>query len=998
MSATSVAAQLATAIGKVRENSPLRPVTIICGPRARGDILEELTSAGTVLGVKVTSCTGYILDRAAELTEGKDGRQLLDRSRITGSVMRLLTDTDNEFVRHGTADQPATRRALVTIVTELLSLPEHLRGNTDGRLLPGACLDIARRVRDLNPDCFTWQDACRHALTPPPDGAAVIVVDVLPADPAQRWFLDRMDAIRIDSVSSSTGPQRAPEDGPQNDRQPVVWSCSDENDEVMRVVRHVRRLIAEGTPPHRIACGWCSPDYGRRLADALRSASVPFTGFSDLRWSDAPEIRALLRILELDPDDLPRRGLAAVLGTGVIRNPADDAPVRLTAFDRATRRARRLDTVADWESLEEPETEPGADPGMDEVHRIRRWVLSLRDDLGGLWGTTTWDGFTESLRGLAAAHLRPASDPGSAAALATITRAVDALATMGAQLPQFRMDLATELFATFFDELQPVETPVNGVSIGGIYDLPGRILDAVIILGATEAALPGSVNESSAITFAQRGQTPEEIQNTRTEVFRRACATAPGHAVISYPRSHCDGSGGVGRSRLLDIEPTLVSGGLVGSLSGEGADTIPADPQELLLAQILAGGNPDPKIHRSADIIRARGTGAAAGEPFSTYNGWIPGLTTDLFDRELSATALESYPVSPLTFFIERVLGCRILEDAPAGAGIDPRDRGTVYHRIFELWTREIWLDTDPRPACAADIDWDAARRRLDAITDEQLTDMAPASGAGARWNLFRSEVHTTVGAWFVEERADAVDGWVPVGAELTFGGVHRDEGEAAPPLEVTLPGGPVLKFRGSIDRLDYHPARRILRITDYKSGRQLYSGKINQEHPTGESILRLQLALYGAAVHAALDAATPLFADLRMPARAATGAPLVALPDLDPPGIESRYRFFTDRTPQGETRTSSITVDGSVLAHLVEKLGALHSLIGSGVFPPQSRTGNTGDLPRPNYLRLGAANYDRAAAALAERGFDPLPLVPGNNPWDHANAGTTPTADPRKQ
>ncbi|MBV7292307.1 PD-(D/E)XK nuclease family protein [Corynebacterium sp. TAE3-ERU16] len=987
MSADTVAAHLAAAIGNARRDDPLRPVTVICGPRARGDILGELTATGTVLGVTVTSCSGYILDRAAELTEGKDARQLLDRSRITGSVMRLLTDTDNEFARHGTADQPATRRALVTIVTELLGLPEHLQGNTDGRLLPGACLDIARRVRDLNPDCFTWQEACRHALTPAPDGAAVIVVDVLPADPAQRWFLDQLKATRIDTVTVSTGAQ----DGPR----PVVWSCSDENDEVMRAVRHIRRLIADGTPPHRIACGWCSPDYGRRLADALRSASVPFTGFSDLRWSDAPEIRALLRILELDPDDMPRRGLAAVLGTGVIRNPADGAPVRRDAFDRATRRARRLDTVTDWEALEEPETDPGAVPGADEVHRIRRWVLSLRDDLGGLWGATSWGGFTEALRGLAGAHLRPASDPESAAALATISRAVDALATMGTQLPQFRTDLATELFATFFDELQPVETPVNGISIGGIDDLPGRILDAVIILGATEGALPGPVNESGAITFAQRGQTPEEIQNARTEVFRRACATAPGHAVISYPRSHCDGSGGVGRSRLLVTEPTLVSGGLVSSLSGEGADTIPADPQELLLSQILAGGNPDPRIRRSADIIRARATGAAAGEPFSTHNGWIPGLTTDLFDRELSATALESYPVSPLTFFIERVLGCRILEDAPPGTGIDPRDRGTVYHRIFELWTREIWLDAEPRPACAADVDWDAARRRLDAITDEQLTDMAPTSGAGARWNLFRSEVHTTVGAWFGEERADAVDGWVPVGAELTFGGVHhRDEGEAAAPLEIALPGGSVLKFRGSIDRLDYHPARRILRITDYKSGRQLHSGKINQEHPTGERILRLQLALYGAAVHAALDAATPLFADLRVPARAATGAPLVALPDLDPPGIESRYRFFTDRTPQGETRTSSITVDDGVLAHLVEKLGALHSLIGSGVFPPQSRTGNTGDIPRPNYLRLGAANYDRAAGALAERGFDPLPLVPGYNPWDHANAGTTPTAD----
>ncbi|MCK7642016.1 PD-(D/E)XK nuclease family protein [Corynebacterium sp. P6145] len=994
MSADTVAAQLASAIGNARRDDPLRPVTVICGPRARGDILGELTATGTVLGVTVTSCSGYILGRAAELTEGKDARQLLDRSRITGSVMRLLTDTDTEFARHGTADQPATRRALVTVVTELLGLPEHLQGNTDGRLLPGACLDIARRVRDLNPDCFTWWEACRHALTPPPDGAALIVVDVLPADPAQRWFLDQLKAIRIDTVPTGTGAQ----DGPRSDEQPVVWSCSDENDEVIRVVRHIRRLIADGIAPHRIACGWCSPDYGRRLADALRSASVPFTGFSDLRWSDAPEIRALLRILALAPETLPRRGLAAVLGTGAIRNPVDGAPVHLDTFDRITRRSRRLDSLADWAAQEEPGAEPDHDSGTGDVDRIRRWVLALRDDLNGLWAATTWDRFTESLRGLAAAHLRPASDPESAAALATISRAVDALATTGARLPQFRTDLATELFATFFDELQPVEAPVNGVSIGGIDDLPGRILDSVIILGATEGALPGPVNESGAVTFAQRGQTPAEIQNARTEVFRRACATAPGHVVVSYPRSHCDGSGGVGRSRLLRTEPTVVSGGLVSSLSGEGTDTIPADPQELLLAQILAGGNPGPGIRRSADIIRARAAGAAAGEPFSAYNGWIPGFTTDLFDRELSATALESYPVSPLTFFIERVLGCRILEDTPPGAGIDPRDRGTVYHRIFELWTREIWLDAEPRPACAADVDWDAARSRLGAITDEQLSDTTPESGAGARWSLFRSEVHTTVGAWFGEERADALDGWVPVGAELTFGGVHRDDGETAPPLEIALSGGPVLKFRGSIDRLDYHPARRILRITDYKSGRQLHSGKINQENPTGERILRLQLALYGAAVRAALDAATPLFPDLRVPARAATGAPLVALPGLDPPGIESRYRFFTDRTPQGETRTSSIAVDNGVLAHLVEKLGALHSLIGSGVFPPQSRTGNTGDIPRPNYLRLGAANYDRAAAALAERGFDPLPIVPDHDPWDHANAGTDPTADPRKR
>ncbi|MCX7543344.1 PD-(D/E)XK nuclease family protein [Corynebacterium sp. P5848] len=990
MSADTVAAQLTAAIAEIRRTDRLRPVTILCGPTARGDILEELTSTGTLLGVTVTSCVGYILGRSAELTESGAGGVLLDRSRITGSVMRLLTDTDTEFTRYGTADQPATRNALVAIVTELLSLPEHLRDQTGGRLLPGACIDIAHHVRALNPDCFTWHDACQHALTPPPDGAAIIIVNVVPADPTQRWFLDKLDALRIDTVGQGLTEERP---------EPVVWSCSDENDEVMRAVRHIRKLVAEGTPPHRIACGWCSPDYGHRLADALTRAAVPFTGFSDLRWSDSPEVRALLRILALDPQVLPRRELAAILGTGTIRHPVDGKPVHRDAFDRVTRRAERFDVLADWEEPSTSDTCSGGTDGHPDTDRMRQWVLALRDNLTALWNATTWDQFTSALRFLVSTQLRPGNNPDRAAALAAITRAIDGLSGMGAQLPRFRIDLATELLRTFFDEPQPVDTPVNAISIGGIDDLPGRILDAVLILGATEQALPGSVNESSAITFAQRGQTPEGIQNTRIEVFRRACATAPGHAIVSYPRSHCDGSGGVGRSRLIDSTPAVVSGGLVDSLSGEDA-AVPADPQELLLAQILSGAEPDPSIRRAADIIGARETGAAAGEPFSEYNGWIPEFTTDLFQRELSATTLESYPESPLTFLIERILGCRILEDAPPETGIDARDRGTVYHRIFELWTKETWLDATPRPTCSADIDWVQARSRLDAIVDEQLTALAPASGAGARWSLFRAEVHTTVGAWFEEERRDAVEGWVPVGAELAFGGVNHDGQNVVHPLEITLPEGTALKFRGSIDRLDYHPGQRVLRITDYKSGKQIYSGKINQEYPTGEKILRLQLALYGAAVRAALDAAAPLFPGLKVPSHPTTGAPLVELPDIDPPSIESRYLFFTDHTPQDSPRTSAIIIDDTVLKHLESTLLALHTLISSGVFPPQSRNGNTGNIPRPNYLRLGATNYDRAAAALALRGFNPLQITTDDRPRDHSgpHTSTPTTAAPRKQ
>ncbi|MCK7636432.1 PD-(D/E)XK nuclease family protein [Corynebacterium pygosceleis] len=989
MSADTVAVQLAAAIAEVRRTDRLRPVTILCGPTARGDVLEQLTSTGTLLGVTVTSCAGYILGRSVEVTERRDGRVLLDRSRITGSVMRLLTDTDTEFTRYGTADQPATRSALVSIVTELLSLPGHLRDRTEGRLLPGACLDVARRVRALNPDCFTWHDACLHALTPPPDDAAVIVVDVVPTDPTQRWFLDELDALRIDTVGQCPTGERP---------EPVVWSCSDENDEVMRAVRHIRKLVAEGTPPHRIACGWCSPDYGPRLSDALTGAAVPFTGFSDLRWSDAPEVRALLRILALDPQVLPRRELAAILGTGAIRHPVDGKPVHRDIFDRVTRRAERFDVLADWERPRVTDVDSGEPDGHPDTDRMRRWVLALRDGVTALRETTTWDQFTGALRDLVAAQLRPGKGPERAAALAAIDRAVEGLSGMTAQLPRFRIDLATELLRTFLDEPQPVDAPVNAISIGGIDDLPGRILDAVLILGATEKALPGSVNESSAITFAQRGQTPEGIQDTRIEVFHRACATAPGHAVVSYPRSHCDGSGGVGRSRLIDSTPAVVSGGLVDALSGEDV-AVPADPRELLLAQILSGAEPDPTIRRAADIIGARETGAAAGEPLSEYNGWIPGFTTDLFRRELSATALESYPESPLTFLIERILGCRILEDTPPDSGIDARDRGTVYHRIFELWTRETWLDATPRPILPTDIDWVRARSRLDDITDEQLAAMAPASGEGARWSLFRAEVRTTVGAWFEEERREALEGWVPVGAELAFGGTHRDGSTAAHPLEITLPGGTVLKFRGSVDRLDYHPGRRVLRVTDYKSGKQSHSGKISQAYPTGEKILRLQLALYGAAVRAALDAA-PLFPGLKVPGSPTTGAPLVELPDIDPPGIESRYLFFTDHTPRDSPRTSAITVDDTVLKHLESTLLALHDLIGSGVFPPQSRNGNTGNIPRPNYLRLGAANYDRAAEALTPRGFNPLRITADDQPRDNSGPHTTTpaTAAPRKQ
>lgn len=180
------------------------------------------------------------------------------------------------------------------------------------------------------------------------------------------------------------------------------------------------------------------------------------------------------------------------------------------------------------------------------------------------------------------------------------------------------------------------------------------------------------------------------------------------------------------------------------------------------------------------------GAGPAEGPPVRPLTG------------EWAVTRLASLVACPYQFYAGQRLGLEPLE-APE-AGIDPRERGGVIHRILERFVNGL---ADHAP------DWPAEDGRDVAWLAEAATSELAKQPDNLFWRVERTRLlgegalGGVLTAWLAQERERRRQGWVFKAAEKTF--------EGLPLAGITL--------KGRVDRVDHHPAAGYA-VWDYKSGR----------------------------------------------------------------------------------------------------------------------------------------------------------------------------------
>lgn len=326
------------------------------------------------------------------------------------------------------------------------------------------------------------------------------------------------------------------------------------------------------------------------------------------------------------------------------------------------------------------------------------------------------------------------------------------------------------------------------------------------------------------------------------------------------------------------------------------------------------------------------------GNALTAFHGLIPDAGPALDpaarpDREISPSSLETLAKCPLSWFYKYGLSLYPSQDPQYDEArwLDPLQRGSLLHEVFETFTREFQGRQDA-------LFGDDVRVRMSDIAAEAVTrwrkEVPPP--AETVFEAERAEVHRAATAFLQMERdrRTAGDAGRWLNFELAFG-----RGEKAGPF--TLPDGRTLLTHGRADRVDELP-NGTLRVVDYKTGKSSSYGKNPKAGPFNGGH-QLQPAIYVAAV------------------TALTGKPVSSF----------EYRFPTERggneiMAYGKDELSAVPhVVASLIAHVCD-----------GKFIPTTDAGDCGFCDHREICRASQGEFQTTSprAAWASEHAESLP------------------------
>ena len=238
----------------------------------------------------------------------------------------------------------------------------------------------------------------------------------------------------------------------------------------------------------------------------------------------------------------------------------------------------------------------------------------------------------------------------------------------------------------------------------------------------------------------------------------------------------------------------------------------------------------------------------AASADLTAYHGIVPtaGVALDptlARAPTLSPSGLETLGKCPLQWFYKYGLGLRPPQDPEydAEAWLDPLQRGSLLHEVFEIFVR-TYLGSQ------ATIVEASAAARLDEIaqsTIDKWRELLPPPGDTV-CATESAELHRAARAFLQMEREALANGDVATWTSIEYG--FGDSTRA----QFTLTGGGTIALLGRADRIDTFPDGS-LRVVDYKTGKPTpYRSDSKKAAFNGGRLL--QPALYAEAIGGAMQ------------------------------------------------------------------------------------------------------------------------------------------------
>jgi ATP-dependent helicase/nuclease subunit B len=688
-----------------------------------------------------------------------------------------------------------------------------------------------------------------------------------------------------------------------------VFSAPGEALEAVEIARRILKFAAEGVPFDRMAILLRSPDrYQPVMEDALRRAKIP-AYFSRGTARPDPGGRAFLALLACAAEKCPASRFAEYLSLGQVPEdagiasewvgaedellspvaapePADrrekpapsawekllvDAAV-IGGRDRWARRLHGLEREFELRlaALEREDDAKHIARQLDQLRQFEHFALPLIETLDALPVSALWQDWLESLDALARRALRNPE---------AVLSALAEFEPMGEVGPATLEEVAEVLGERLgFLRRDPPDRRYGRVLVCSIEESRGQEFAVVFLPGLAEGLFPQKALEDPLLLDAFRKAADENLPLRHHRVDQErvrlhlAVAAANEKLVVSYPRMDvAEARPRVPSFYALEL-PRAIQGSLpeLKKFEEHTRDAAPArlnwpapnnasdaiDDAEYDLvalhskqsAHYLVEANDrlarslrarwyrwESKSWRESDGLisnDARALAALAGHRLAA-RAWSP-------------SALQRFAVCPYQFALHGIYGLRPRETPEALEQMDPLTRGALFHAVQfqllgELKTAEMLPVNADRLAESLRI----ADRVLNQVALEFADKLAPA--IDRVWRTEIEDLRTDLRGW-LQHIAVNDDDWIPEHFEFAFGLKEQTGRDSASTVEEAILDEGV-HLRGSIDLVERHATRGVLRVTDHKTGKP-------PENPPAYvgGGLFLQPLLYGLAARRLLD------------------------------------------------------------------------------------------------------------------------------------------------
>jgi ATP-dependent helicase/nuclease subunit B len=667
------------------------------------------------------------------------------------------------------------------------------------------------------------------------------------------------------------------------DRAFDIFSSPGEALESVEIARRILRFAGEGVPFDGMAILLRSPDrYQPVIEDALRRARIP-AYFSRGTARPDPGGRAFLALLACAAEKCPASRFAEYLSLGQVPaeenrapdwvpaedellssappEPVGDHPEKpapsawekllvdaavIGGGDRWARRLRGLEREFELrlEALEREDDDPSRrhlERQLNQLRQFEQFALPLIETLDALPVQAHWKDWLESLEALARRALKN-PEP--------VLSVLAEFEPMGEVGPATLEEVAEVLGERLgFLRRDPPDRRYGRVLVCSIEESRGQEFAVVFLPGLAEGLFPQKALEDPLLLDAFRTAADANLLLRHHRVDQErvrlhlAIAAASEKLVVSYPRMDvAEARPRVPSFYALEL-PRAIQGGLpeLKKFEERTRDAAPArlnwpapasaadaiDDAEYDLVALHRKESAHYLVETNAPLtrsLRARWyrwesrTWRESDGLISADARTLAALSAHrLSARAWSPSALQRFAVCPYQFALHGIYGLRPRESPEALEQMDPLTRGALFHAVQfrllgELKTAALLpVNAANLPDALANAD-----RVLNLVAAEFADKLAPA--IERVWRTEIEDLRTDLRGWLQHIAVNDTD-WIPQHFEFAFG-LREQEGRdaASTSEEAILDEG--VRLRGSIDLVERHATRGVLRVTDHKTGK----------------------------------------------------------------------------------------------------------------------------------------------------------------------------------